>query len=566
MDFAPNHLYYGDCLDVMDSWPDKSVDMVYLDPPLNLNARDFVFPVQNTEKSDRVNEALTGVWTWSAEAGQRLKRLTHTNNPVERSIRAAAINLGRSGRLAYLTYIAERLVVMKRILKSTGAIYLHCDSTVSHYLNPVMDALFGPENYRNEIIWSPAGGRTISNNPNPKNFSVSSDTILFYGMPKHQFKVCYEPDPDAERRYPHVDENGRRFTLMSLWRSPSMDARPNLNYEWRGYVNPYPSGWLVTKERLEQLHQDGRIYLRNNRPYRIRYMDEDEGKRVGNVWIDINRLQGINREFLGYPGQKPLALLERILKASSSEGDLILDPFCGCGTTIEASLKLGRQVIGIDVSMLALDAINTVRLKERYPLLPIKGFGTDFKPVERLESQRPQAPQFPHDFKPAAPGEDSNVIYQLDDMFHTDFEAFSLLVQKERYQFQDWAVQQIGMIPNFKKSGDGGIDGASGLVNAPEDYYESLALAQVKSGKSRNWRANVERFCHTLDEVGAACGVFITLNPIGRRSPAHKIAAERGNITVGNVTYPRLQLWSIKEFYENSTRPNLPPLVNPYKD
>ena len=294
------------------------------------------------------------------------------NHPVERAIRAASINLGHSGRLAYLTYIAERLTAMKRILKSTGAIYLHCDSTVSHYLKPVMDVLFGPENYRNEIIWCPAGGRTISNNPNPKNFSVSSNTILFYGMPNHQFKVCYEPDPHVERRYSHVDEKDKRFALMPLWRSSNMDARPNFNYEWRGYVNPHPSGWLVTKERLEQLHQDGRIYFRNNRPYRIRYIDEDKGKRVSNVWIDINRLQSINREFIGYPVQKPLALLERILKASSNEGDLILDPFCGCGTTIEAGLKLSRQVIGIDVSMFALDAINTIRFKGRYPVPPDK--------------------------------------------------------------------------------------------------------------------------------------------------------------------------------------------------
>ena len=164
-----------------------------------------------------------------------------------------------------------------------------------------MDVLFGPENYRNEIIWCPTGGRAISNNPTAKNFSVSSNTILFYGMPNHQFKVCYEPDPDAESRYPHVDENGRRFALVSLWRSPSMDARPNLNYEWINYVNPYPSGWRVTKERLEQLDQDGCIYFRNNRPYRIRYMDEDKGKRVSNVWMDISRLQSINKEFLGYP-------------------------------------------------------------------------------------------------------------------------------------------------------------------------------------------------------------------------------------------------------------------------
>lgn len=563
MDFAPNHLYYGDCLDVVGSWPDESVDLVYLDPPSNLNARDFVFPVPNTEKSDTLHEALTGVWTWNAEAEKRLKRLLYQDHPAERAMRAAAINLGYSDGLAYLTYITERLTVMKRILKSTGAIYLHCDSNVSHYLRPVMDVLFGPENYRNEIIWCPAGGRAISNNPNPKNFSVSSDTILFYGMPNHQLKVCYEPDPDAESRYSHVDEKGKRFVLMPLWCSPSMDARPNFNYGWRGYVNPYPSGWRVTKERLEHLYQDGRIYFRNNRPYRIRYMDEDKGKRVSNVWTDVSRLQGINREFLGYLTQKPLALLERILKASSDEDDLILDPFCGCGTAIEAGLKLDRRVIGIDVSRFALDAINEVRLKERYPCLSIKIFDSNFKLAERPETQ--QAPQFPPDFKPTAPGGDSTVIYQLKDAFGTDFDMFSDLVEKERYQFQDWAVQQIGMRPNSKKSRDGNVDGGVELMNAPAGYYQSIALAQVKSS-SQNWRADVERFCFTLDKASATCGVFITLHPIGQRSPAHKIAAELGNITVGNGTYPRLQLWSIREFYENGIRPNLPPLVNLYED
>ena len=193
----------------------------------------------------------------------------------------------------------------------------------------------------------------------------------------------------------------------------------------------------MTKDRLEQLHQEGRIYTRNNRPYRILFMNENKGKFIGNVWTDISQLQGINKESLGYRSQKPLALLERILKASSNKGDLILDPFCGCGTTIEAGLKLGRQVIGIDISMFALDAINTVRFKGSYPPLSIKGVGLHFKPAERSETQQPQDPQFPNDFKPAAPGKDSDVIYQLADVFHTDFEAFSRLVKKEPYHFQD---------------------------------------------------------------------------------------------------------------------------------
>ena len=558
MDFAPNHLYYGDCLEVMDSWPNKSVDLVYLDPPSISNSA-LVRREQNTEKSDTVDEALTDVWTWNIEAEQRLKCLQRTNHPVERAVRAAAISLGHSDKLAYLIYIAERLTIMKRILKPTGAIYLHCDSIISHYLKPIMDILFGPENYRNEIIWCFTAG-SARPYPNPKNFSKSSDTILFYSMPKHQFKVCYEPDPTAERRYPHIDKNDKRFTLMPLWRSPNADARPSLNYEWRGHVNPYPSGWLVTKERLEQLHQNGCIYFRNNKPYRIRYMDEDKGKLIGSVWNNINQLQGINREFLGSPGQKPLALLERILKASSNKGDLILDPFCGCGTTIEAGLKLRRQVIGIDISMFALDVINTSRLADKYPLLPIKGFRPDLKTTERSEIQQLPSVQFPNDFKPAAPGEDSDVIYQLRDAFHSDFDAFSDLVKKEPRQFEKWAVQQIGMIPNSKGSRDGGIDGACGLVGDPYDYYKKIVLAQVKSG---NWDLDhVKAFCWTLDDNNAACGVFITLNPIGQRSSAHKIAEELGNITVGGDTYQRLQLWSIKEFYDNRTLPNLPPLAN----
>ena len=563
MHFAPNHLYYGDCLDVMDSWLDKSVDLVYLDPPTISDASAFTRRRQNTEKSDAVSEGLTNVWTWNAEAEQRLKRLRHTNHLAERAICAAAINLGHSNKLAYLTYITERLTSIKRILKPTGAIYLHCDSTISYYLRPVMDALFCPENYRNEIIWcfTAGSGRPY---PNPTNFSVSSDTILFYGMPDHQFEACYEPDPDADSRYPHADENGRRFALGALWRSPSTEAHPNLNYEWRGYVNPYPSGWLMTKERLEQLHQEGCIYFRNNKPYRIRYMDEDKGRLIGNVWNDINRIQGINREFLGYAGQKPLALLERILKASSSEGDLILDPFCGCGTTIEAGLKLGRQVIGIDISMFVLDVINTGRLAGKYPPLPIKRFRPDFKTTKRSEIQQFPSVQFPNDFKPAAPGEDSDIIYQLRETFYSDFEAFSDLVKEERKQFEKWSVRQIGMIPNSKESHDGGIDGAGELMKNPEDYYENFALAQVKSG---NWDLDhVKAFCWTLVDNNAACGVFITLNSIGQRSSAHKIAEELGNITVGGDTYQRLQLWSIKEFYENGTLPNLPTLVNPYED
>ena len=550
----------------MDSWPGKSVDLIYLDPPLNPNTYNLVLQTQNAGKSDIAFDTLTNMWTWNSAAKERLKRLLHTSHPAERAIRGAVINLGHSSMLAYLTYMTERLTVMKRLMKTTSAIYLHCDSTVSHYLKSVMDVLFGPENYRNEIIWCFTSGSTRLHS-NPKNFSVSSDTILFYSMPKHQFNAYYEPHPDAEKLYPHVNEQGKRFRLRPLWHSPSAGARPNLNYEWRGYVNPYPSGWLMTKEKLEQLYQSELIYFRNNKPYQILYMDKDQGKLIGSVWNDINRLQGINRELLGYPVQKPSALLDRILKASSNEGDLILDPFCGCGTTIEVGLKLGRQVIGIDVSILALDAINTIRFAGKYPPLPIKTNGS-IKSGRKVGIQQlgPQGRKLPIDFEPAESGKDSDIIYHLNEAFRNDFEAFSELVKEERYQFQNWAVQQIRMMPNRKKSGDGNIDGVGELAKALYDKYEGIALAQVRSGRSSNWRADIERFCYTLENNNAACGVFITLNPIGIRSPAHKLAEEFGNITVDNTIYPRLQLWSMKGFYETGTRPNLPALVDPYKD
>ncbi len=566
MDFEPNHLYYGDCLDVMHSWPSKSVDLIYVQPPSNSNVTASGPQGENIRQPDRELNTFTDMWTWTDKAEQRLKRLQHTTHPVERAIRASAIVLKHTDMLAYITYMAERLTQMKRILKPTGAIYVHCDSTASHYLKQIMDVLFGPKNYRNEIIWCPTGGRVRWYNSNSKNFSESRETILFYGMPKHQFKACYEPDPHAEKRYQHVDEHNRRFTLMPLWRSPSMDSRPNLNFEWRGYVNPHPSGWIMTKDNLERLYQDGRIYIKNDRPYRIRYMDEDKGKLVSNVWTDINQLHGINTEFPDFPPQKPLALLERILNASSNEGNLVLDPFCGYGTTVEAGLKLRRQIIGIDTSMLALDVINTVRLLGKYPSLPIKGFHPFFESDRHTSVQQMHSPrqQFPIDFEPANSEKDIEIIYQLKDAFHNDFKAFSHLVKKERYQFQDWAVQQIGMIPNRRKSSDGNIDGAGELVDAPYDNYQKIALAQVKSGKSTNWKADIERFCYTLDSENAAYGVFITLHPIGAKSPAHKIVEQLGNITVGNKTYPRLQLWSVEEFYVNGTRPNLPPLVDPY--
>ncbi len=521
---APNHLYYGDCLEVMTHWPDESVDTIYGDPPFNSKATYSILWGNDAGKQKAQLDAFTDMWTWGAEAEERLKRLTSEGHPARDTIRALLIKPGRSGMLAYVTYMAERLVEMKRLLKPTGAIYLHCDGTASHYLKYAMDDIFGPANYRNEIAWHRTGGSAKGNQHKPRKFGASKDYILFYAMPKHQFNGVYVPDPDASQRYPKGDEKGRRFALTPLWRSAGMGPRPSLCYEWRGYTNPHPSGWRVTKENLEQLYQQGRVYFsEKGTPYRIRYMDEDNGILLDDMWTDISPLTGKNKERLGYPTQKPLALLERILTASSNAGELVLDPFCGCGTTLEAGLKLGRQVIGIDVSVFALELINNVRFAGKYPALPIKGIPTDFDSAERLAQTNP-------------------------------------------FQFEKWAVWQTGMMPNVQQTSDSGIDGQGILGMSPEEDYTALTLAQVKGGKQRSYVADVERFCYTLIERNAACGVFITLRPIGKRSRVYATAGRLGTITIGNATYPRLQFWSIQEFYAHGTRPKLPPLVDPYKD
>ena len=518
---APNHLYYGDCFEVMGHWPDESVDTVYGDPPFNSKATYSVLWGEDASKQKAQLDAFTDMWTWGAEAEQRLKRMVRDKHPALRAIRSAP---ERSGMAAYLIYMAERLTEMKRVLKPTGAIYLHCDGTAGHYLKLLMDTIFGPENFRNDIVWHRTGGAAKGNQYAPRKLGASKDYILFYAMPKHKFNGIYVPDPDVAERYPKVDEKGRQFALTPLWRVQSMGPSPSLCYEWRGHTNPHPSGWRVTKANLEQLYQQGRVYFSaKETPYRIRYMDEDKGIPLDDVWTDIGPLGGRSKERLGYPTQKPLALLERIVTAASNEEELILDPFCGCGTTMEAGLKLGRQVVGIDVSMFALDLVNNVRFAGKYPALPIKGIPTDFDSAERLAQTNP-------------------------------------------FQFEKWAVWQTGMMPNVRQTGDSGVDGQGVLVATPEEGYTALTLAQVKGGKARSYAADVERFCYTLTERNAACGVFITLRPIGKRSSVHATAGKFGRITIGNATYPRLQFWSIQEFYAHGTRPNLPPLVDPYKD
>ena len=376
--------------------------------------------------------------------------------------------LGESGAMAYLSYMAERLAEMKRLLKPTGSIYLHCDPTMSHYLKALMDDIFGHNNFRREIIWhlrGASGYKALA-----RNWVRGHDTILYYTRSKKTiFNKQWLPyDQNQLKRFSSRDETGRRYKV-------------------------------ITKTR--------RLYL-----------DEAKGVPATSVWSDIASFQTIvnSPERLGYPTQKPVSLLERIIAASSNPGDVILDPFCGCGTTIEAAHKLRRDWIGIDISPFAVDLIQKRRMKG----IPIEVRGV---------------PQ--------------------------DLSGARKLAQDKPFDFEKWAVCRIpGLAPNKKQVGDGGIDGRGLLLNEPDDHDSRLVLAQTKGGKFS--RSQLRDFLGVMERDRAAMGVYITLNPV-TSGDAHAEAMKKGSIQLGVSRYPRAQIWSIHDYF-NERQPKLPPLADPY--
>ncbi|PKP84328.1 MAG: hypothetical protein CVT80_08830 [Alphaproteobacteria bacterium HGW-Alphaproteobacteria-2] len=267
--------------------------------------------------------------------------------------------LGKNPMTAYLAMMAVRLVELHRVLKPTGSLYLHCDPTASHYLKILLDAVFGARQFHNEIVWK----RTSSHGNVSANYGDVTDTIFYFsksGSPTWHKPYVPLTDENIKKKYSNVDDDGRRYTTRDL-RNPGV--RPNLHYEYKGY-KPHPNGWSISRELMEKYDAEGRLYFPNSKDGRIRlklYLDESKGRAIQNLWDDIPPINSQAQERLGYPTQKPVALLERILTASSNPGDVVLDPFCGCGTTVHAAQKLGRQWIGIDITHLAINLIETTR-------------------------------------------------------------------------------------------------------------------------------------------------------------------------------------------------------------
>lgn len=521
-----NHLYYGDNLRVLrDSIQTESVDLIYLDPPFNSNAGyNILFKGPEGSTSAAQIEAFDDTWHWNDSAEEAFGDVMRGGNAaVATMLRAMRSFLGDNDMMAYLAMMAVRLVELHRVLKPTGSLYLHCDPTASHYLKILLDAVFGPVHFRNEIIWQ----RAIAKGDARLKLAWNHDVILCASKTeKPLFNPVYAvKDDEYEGRFNLDDNDGRgRYRLAPL-DSPS--PRPNLTYEYKGY-SPPPKGWRVSLEVMKALDAEDRLAFPKKADGRIarkHYLNEQSGRKIGDVWTDIPPLQSGQR--LGYPTEKPTILLERILNASSNPGDTVLDPFCGCGTTVHAAQKLGRRWIGIDVTHLAIGLIEK-RLRDAYRDRPQDLVFITHGVPQDLEGARNLARR----------GRDNSAHY---------------------FEFEKWALALIGAQPgNLSKRGaDKGIDG--NIWFGPK--HEGRAIVSVKAGDNVG-SAMIRDLRGVIEREGAGVGIFLTLTPPTRDMVREAAGAGQYELA-GFAPVPKLQIVTIEDALTLRDRaPRLPALRN----
>ncbi len=440
-------VYCGDNLDQLKKLPDGCVDLIYIDPPFNSNRNYEVF--------------------WGETKEKRAFEDRHESTK------------------AYIDYMRPRCVELARVLKKTGSFYYHCDWHASHYVKVMLDQIFGEVNFRNEIIWRRNAAKGLSYT----GFSNNHDSIFYYGggdeVTFHPPMIPYDEenlDEKTDEKYSQRDPDGRRYQLTSLL-NPS-NNRPNLTYEFLGVTRV----WRWTRERMQAAYDNGLVVQTKPGavPREKRYLDKQEGRPIDSVWVDIPPLNSQAAERLGYPTQKPLALLDRIISASSNENDIVLDAFCGCGTALVAAQKLKRQWIGIDISPTACRVMakrlrDVCGLKESEPLWKIgRGFVVRDLPW---------------------------TVAKLRDLPH--------------FEFENWAVIALGGIPNKTQVGDMGIDGrifpVSALENRRKNKADELQLEekfypiQVKQ-KDKTGRPDIDAFEAMMAREECAKGFFVSFD------------------------------------------------------
>lgn len=527
-----NTLFYGDNLSILRGYiPDESVDLVYLDPPFNSNrSYSVLFKDESGKHSEAQIEAFEDTWHWGPASEETLWNLQNEGSyEVSKAISALVDLIGKNQVMAYLVMMAARLVELHRVLKPTGSIYLHCDPTASHYLKIVMDAIFGPTNFRNEIVWR----RTPSKGLSSRRLARNHDVILGYQMSDaatwntDTAFTAYDLsalDAKTAGKYSHKDENGRLYQLSDLT-NPNPD-RPNLTYEFLGVTRV----WRWTKERMQKAYDEGLVV--QSRPGSVprlkRYLDEQRGRPMGDVWADIEPLNSQARERLGYPTQKPEALMERVIRLSSNPGDTVLDPFCGCGTSIAAAHKLDRRWIGIDITHLSI-ALQKYRLEAAFPDIKFEVIGEP---------------------------EDVGSARQL--------------FEDDPYQFQWWALSLVRAKPVGSKDGKTGKKGADqgkdGVITFVESVKKSAkpryVIVQVKGGKNVGVR-DIRDLVGTVDREKAAIGVYITL--ADPTKPMRQEALSAGYYESPWGRFPRIQILTISELLRGAEI-EMPPQHGTFKE
>lgn len=486
------------------------------DPPFNSQANyNVLFKAPSGEQSKAQIEAFEDTWRWNETAERAFDEvLSSGHTDAAQMLHAIRSFLGQNDMMAYLAMMAVRLIELYRALKPTGTLFLHCDPTASHYLKIVLDSIFGVESFANELIWQ----RTTPKGLAFTRFPSNHDTILFYRKSsKYTWATPYiDHRPEyAEKYYSLVDESsGRRFQATSLL-NPNHD-RPNLTYEFHGHTRV----WRWTRERMHEAERKGKIYIPPNGgvPREKRFLDEQEGTPATSIWTDIPALNSQAKERLGYPTQKPLALLERIIASSTKAGDVVLDPFCGCGTAVHAAQKLGRQWIGIDVTHLAISLIEK-RLTDAFPGIAFEVHGT------------------PKDLASARD-----------------------LALRDKYQFQWWVVSLVGAVPfgGKKKGADSGIDGI--VWFKPDGKTSEKAIVSVKGGGSVGV-GMVKDLIATVEREKARIGLFVTLAEPTRQMAVEAVTAGFYETPYG-LKVPKIQILTIAQLLEQGKGPQIP-MVDP---
>ncbi len=532
-------LYYGDNLDILRRYiKDETVDLSYLDPPFNSaqNYNAFFHEKDGTDAASQIR-AFEDTWSWNQESQKVYEELILKPGKVSEVMQAFHTFLGTNDMMAYLAMMAPRLVELRRVLKPTGSLYLHCDPTASHYLKLLLDAVFGPDNFRNEITWKRSSSHADTKQGMRRCGRIHDIILLYTKSGDYMWNPVFTSYDDSyvQSTYRFVDEEGRRYAEDNL-----TAARPggDVSYEWRvkrragsgerwtadlddehikpreGWeylgVRPYKGRfWAYSKGNLVRMWTAGEIIHRSTGfPRFKRFLDQQPGVPLQDIWLDINPLSGSEKERLGYPTQKPVALLERIISSSSKPSGLVLDPFSGCGTTIDAAEKLGRKWIGIDITQLATSLIKN-RLRDTYG-----------DKVEIVTIGEP-----------------------------TTANEASVLAEQDKYQFQWWALGLVGARPvEQKKGADHGIDGKILFRDDLKAAKAEQVIIQVKGGKTGV--KDVRDLRGVLEREKAAMGVLISLQP--PTGPMEAEAASAGFYAhkMNGQQYPRLQLRTVKELMD----------------